>query len=63
VDTQKKLATATQLQLSRNVTDFNQATAFQITTLTLKKLTFEHFNGFSPQANNTDRAIAAFQRS
>jgi hypothetical protein len=37
----KKLATATQPQLPRNVTDFKQATGFQISRLTLSKLMFD----------------------
>jgi hypothetical protein len=36
----KKLATATQPQLPRNVTDFKQATDFQISRLTLSNLIF-----------------------
>jgi hypothetical protein len=39
--TPKKLATATQAQLPRNVTDFKQATGFQISRHTLRNLIFE----------------------
>jgi hypothetical protein len=37
----KKLETETQPQLPRNVTDFKQATGFQISMLTLRKLIFD----------------------
>jgi hypothetical protein len=36
--TPRKLATATQLQFPRNVADFKQATGFQISRRTLRKL-------------------------
>jgi hypothetical protein len=39
--TPKKLATARQPQLPRNVTDFKQATGFHISRRTLKKLIFD----------------------
>jgi hypothetical protein len=39
--TPKKLATATQRQPPRNVTDFKQATGFQISRCTLRKLLFD----------------------
>jgi hypothetical protein len=39
--TPKKLATATQPQLQRNVTDFEHATGFRISRRTLRKLIFD----------------------
>jgi hypothetical protein len=39
--TPKKLATATKLQLPRSVTDFKQATGFQISRRTLRKFVFD----------------------
>jgi hypothetical protein len=39
--TPTKLATATQLQFPRNVTDFKEATGFQITKGTLRKFMFD----------------------
>jgi hypothetical protein len=39
--TPRKLATATQPQYPRNVADFKQATGFQISRRTLRKLIFE----------------------
>jgi hypothetical protein len=39
--TAEKLATATQPQLSGNVTDFKQASGFQISRRTLRKLEFD----------------------
>jgi hypothetical protein len=39
--TPSKLATATQPQLSRNVADFKQATIFQLSRRTLRKLMFD----------------------
>jgi hypothetical protein len=39
--TPKKLATAMHPQLPRNVTDFKQATGFQISRRTLRELMFD----------------------
>jgi hypothetical protein len=39
--TPRKLATATQPQFPRNITNFKQATGFQISRRTLRKLVFD----------------------